>query len=905
MNEQRPDPDQLLNRLKEEEARATRGKLKIFFGASAGVGKTFAMLTAARTLRDQNVDVVVGVIETHGRSETAALLEGFELLPLQSVTYRDRTLQEFDLDGALARKPALILVDELAHSNVSGSRHPKRWQDIEELLAAGIDVYTTVNVQHIESLNDVVGGITGVRVWETVPDHVFDDADEVVIVDLPPDELLQRLKDGKVYMAQQAERAIRNFFRKGNLIALRELALRRTADRVDDDMREYRQQQSVSSVWKTRDSLLVCIGPQAGGENIIRSGARLAAKLDIPWHVIYVETPRLQRLSSAERERILKTLKLAQELGAETATLPGDDVAQTIVAYARSHNLARIALGRSRSTTWRLPWRVAIAERIGGFASDLDVMMIARDMEAQQNTSSSATTLSISEHRQSLPWKKYLISAVICAATTLFTMLLLPMLALANIVMIFLLAVVIIAVSFGRGPAVAAAVINVAAFDFFFVPPRFSFAVSDVEYLLTFAIMLLVALITGQLAAGLKYQAKVAMNRETRARALYEMSRELSAALLLEQVAEISERYIEGSFKAKSALVLIDDNDKLGTPFTHADINIDSGVVQWAFDHGQAAGAGTDTLPGSPLLYLPLQAPMRIRGVLAVQPSSSRWLLIPEQRRQLDTFGTLIAIAIERVHYVDIAQSTTVQIESERLRNSLLSALSHDLRTPLTALMGLAEYMTISKPALSSEQLDVAVSIHTEAQRLTALVNNLLDMGRLQAGEVKLNRQWQPLEEIVGAALGGASQLLSQHQLKIHLSPDLPLLEFDAVLMERVLFNILENAQKYTPAGSLIEISAEVKGEFIEIAIDDNGPGLPPNMEEEIFKKFTRGQKESTTPGVGLGLAICRAIIEAHRGRIWAEKSPLGGARFVFTLPLGIPPVTDDQALLSPARISS
>jgi two-component system sensor histidine kinase KdpD len=896
---ERPDPDELLNRLKEDEVRARRGKLKIFFGASAGVGKTFAMLTAARLLRNQNLDVVIGIIETHGRSETAALLEGFDVLPLREISHRERTLREFDLDGALVRHPALILVDELAHSNAAGSRHPKRWQDVEELLAAGIDVFTTVNVQHIESLNDVVGGITGVRVWETVPDRVFDEADEVVIVDLPPDELLQRLKDGKVYMAQQAERAIRNFFRKGNLIALRELALRRTADRVDDEMLEYRQQQAVSSVWKARDSLLVCIGPDVGGENIIRSAARLAAKLDMPWHAIYVETPQLQRLPSAVRERILKTLRLAQELRADTATLPGDDIAETIVGYARSHNLARIALGRERTGVWRRPWRRSIVERVGLLAPDMDVMSIAQDL--QRKEAPEPSSVAGAEH-QKVVWTPYLISAGICAATTVLAFLLQPLFALTNIIMIFLLAVLLVAVRFGRGPAVLSAVLNVAAFDFFFVPPRFSFAVSDVQYLLTFAVMLTVALITGQLAAGLKYQARVAMNRELRARALYEMSRELSAALMLEQIAEIAGRFIESSFNGKSALVLADANDKLGAPIVRAAIAIDSGIVQWTFDNGKPAGAGTDTLPGSPILYIPLQAPMRIRGVLAVQPSSSRWLLIPEQRRQLDTFASLIAIAIERVHYVEIAQLTTVQIESERLRNSLLSALSHDLRTPLTALLGLAEYLTIIKPELSGEQRDVAVSIRDEAQRMTALVNNLLDMGKLQAGEVKLNLQWQPLEEVVGAALAGASHLLAQHNLKIHLAPELPLLEFDAVLMERVLFNVLENAQKYTSPGSTIEISAAVKNDAIEIYIDDNGPGLPSGMEEEIFKKFTRGQIESATPGVGLGLAICRAIIEAHHGRIWAEKSPLGGARFVFTLPLGVPPPVDEEALFGPEQ---
>ncbi|HSB97517.1 MAG TPA: two-component system sensor histidine kinase KdpD [Spongiibacteraceae bacterium] len=901
MIDQRPDPDRLLDRVKQAEARALRGKLKIFFGASAGVGKTYAMLNAARLLREQGLDVVIGVIETHGRAETAALLAGLEQLPLREIPYRERTLPEFDLDAALQRKPALLLVDELAHSNVAGSRHPKRWQDIEELLAAGINVFTTVNVQHIESLNDVVGGITGIRVWETVPDRIFDEADEVVIVDLPPDELLQRLQEGKVYLPQQAERAIRNFFRKGNLIALRELALRRTADRVDGEMLQYREEQSVSSLWQTRESLLVCIGPDVGGEKTIRSAARSASKLNVPWHAIYVETPQLQRLSSGARQRILKTLKLAQDLGAETATLPGSDIAATLVEYARSHNLAKIIMGRAAPRRWWM--RASLAERVSRLAPDLDIAQIARGTQSAPRLLPSALAGGAAPTATNIDWPAYAISAAACCGAALIAAALQQLLAPANLIMIFLLAVVLVAVRYGRGPAILAAFLSVAAFDFFFVSPRFSLAVGDAEYLLTFAVMLTVALIIGQLTAGLKYQARVAMNREARSRALYEMSRELSAALVLEQIAAIAARFVESSFNAQAALVLTDANDQLCESVeTPTAMQIDMGIAHWVFERNEAAGPGTDTLPGSAILYLPLRAPMRIRGVLAVSPSSTRWLLIPEQRRQLDIFASLIALAIERVHYVDIAQSTTVQIESERLRNSLLSALSHDLRTPLTALLGSAEYLTISKPPLSAEQRELAASMRDETLRLTALVNNLLDMSKLQAGAVRLNLQWQPLEEIIGSALAAAKHLLLGHTVVVHSTTDLPLFEFDAVLMERVLFNLLENAKKYTPPGSRIEIGAAVKGDNIEIAVDDNGPGIPIGMEEDVFKKFTRGQKESATPGVGLGLAICRAIVEAHRGRIWAEKSPLGGARFVVALPCGEPPSIDESHLPTAAE---
>lgn len=898
-NDQRPDPDQLLSRISDEEARARRGKLKIFFGASAGVGKTYAMLSAAQQLRAQGVDIVVGVIETHGRAETEAMVQGLDRLPLREISYRDRILREFDLDAALARKPALILVDELAHSNAQGSRHPKRWQDVEELLAAGIDVYSTMNVQHLETLNDVVGGITGVRVWEMVPDKVFDAADEVVLVDLPPDELLQRLKEGKVYLAHQAENAIRNFFRKGNLIALRELALRRTADRVDSQMLEYRRDQSVVKVWQTRESLLACVGPGGDGDQIIRATARVAARFDAQWHVIYVETPALQRLSDKKRQTILKLLKTAQDMGAETATLAGSDAAATAVDYARSHNLSRLVMGHDRPRSWQ-PWRRGFADRVARLASDLDVVQVGRE-EGKENYVPSRTLVDDLRERMKTPWPAYAMSVLVCAAMTLVATPLRNVLDLANIVMLFLLAVVMVALRYGRGPAVLASIVNVAAFDFFFVSPRLTFAVADVQYLLTFAVMLVVGLAIGQLTAGLRYQARVATQREGRVQALYEMARDLSGALMPEQIAEICDRFVEIGFGAKAAILLADEQNRLQTPITTAKSAPmsnapDLGIAQWAFDHGEAAGQGTDTLAGSPTLYLPLKAPMRSRGVLALELSQPQRLLIPEQRRLLDTFARLIAIALERVHYVDVAQATTVQMESEQLRNSILSTLSHDLRMPIAGLVGQVESLMLTPPTLSERQQEITTSLRNGALRMNALVNNLLDMARLQAREVKLKLEWQPLEEVVGSALRSSASMLGDHRIETKLPADLPLMAFDAVLIERVLCNLFENAAKYTPAGSRIMISATSKNDVAEICVEDNGPGLPPGEEEEIFRKFTRGQKESAIVGVGLGLAICKAIIEAHRGKIWAENRDGGGARFVFTLPLGNPPVIEEIA---------
>ncbi|MEO7007523.1 MAG: DUF4118 domain-containing protein, partial [Caldimonas sp.] len=667
----RPDPQALLERMREDEAKSGRGRLRIYFGSSAGVGKTWAMLAAARAQRAAEVDVVAGVVETHGRAETQAQLQDLEVLPRKAITLQGRTQTEFDLDAALARRPALILLDELAHSNVAGSRHPKRWQDAEELLAAGIDVYTTLNVQHLESLNDVVGGITGVVVRETLPDTFFDHADEVVLVDTPAEELIARLKAGKVYAEGQAERAAANFFRKGNLMALRELALRRTADRVEGDVQAYRVERSIDRVWKTEAALLCCIGPQDGADDVVRSASRLAQQMAVAWHAVYVETPRLQRLPDAQRERVLQTTKLAGELGAVTSVLAGQEVAAALVEHARRHNLSKLLMGHNRATHW---WQAApLAQRVIDLAPDVDVIQVGDgrpQRAARPGAAQAPRRVAEAGGARLLP---FIWAAAGCALTTLLTLPLLRYFDLANIVMLFLLAVVIVAVRYGRGPAVLAAFLNVASFDFFFVPPHLSLAISDIQYLLTFAVMLVVGLITGQLTAGLRYQARVASHREARSRALFEVARDLSSVLLTAQVVEIAEQAIAREFRARTHVYLLGDDDRLQPPPSDANAaGLDLGTARWALDHNQAAGLGTATLPGSAWLYLPLKAPMRARGVLALQPAQPRLLLVPEQRRQLETFAALCAIALERVHYVDVAQHATVQMESERLRNSLL-----------------------------------------------------------------------------------------------------------------------------------------------------------------------------------------------------------------------------------------
>ncbi len=901
----RPDPDALLAQLQEEQATLERGKLRIYFGASAGVGKTYAMLSAAQRAQRAGQSVLVGVVETHGRKETMELMAELKLLPLRKVPYRGQVLMELDLDAALAAKPDVLLVDELAHSNAPGSRHLKRWQDVQELLDAGIDVWTALNVQHLESLNGTVGAITGVRVNETVPDTVLDGADEVILVDVTADELLARLKAGKVYVPQQAERASKNFFRKGNLFALREIALRRTAEHVGDDVRSYRAKQLAlarhdpaagTPAWNTSGTMLVCVGPGATSEHAVRSAARLAGQLNVRWHAVCVETPSLQRLPAAMRDRTLAVLKLAEELGGSTAVLTGDDIARALLDHAQTLNCATLVLGRPAERRWNRLWRAVrptLTRRLALLAPTLDIIEIGstKSVRRIQSTIPREGTDEDDTASRLDDWPRYAWAVGACIATTLAALPLVNLFDLANIVMLFLLCVVLVAVRLGRGPSMLAAVLSVASFDFFFVAPRFSFAVSDVQYFLTFAVMLAVGLLIGQLTAHLRFSANVSASRERRAQALFELTRDLSAALQTEQVVELGEAAVQRTFGGHAKVLLMNSNDQLAL-VGNLPATLDTSVADWTFHNGQRAGLATATLPSSTWHYIPLQAPMRTRGVLALQPAHARWLLIPEQVKQLETLARQIAIALERVHYVEVAQSAVVQMESERLRNTLLAAMSHDVRTPLTALVGQAESLVHSLPPLSAAQAASARAIDSEARQLNALVTNLLDMARLQSGEVQLRKDWQSVEEIVGSAIRAARHALGQATVHTDVPPDLPLVECDAVLMERVLVNLLENAAKYggPSAGqpATIAVNARATPSTLELRVHDHGPGLPAaarGQEHTLFEKFTRGQSESSTRGVGLGLAICKAVVEAHRGRITAGTALGGGAEFTITLP--------------------
>ena len=909
MNDQRPDPDALLEKVQRAEAIRRRGRLKIFFGACAGVGKTFGMLLAARERRAEGLDVVAGYVETHKRAETEQLLQGLEILPPRLVPYRDTQLREFDLDAALKRHPALILVDELAHTNAPGSRHPKRWQDVGELLEAGIDVYTAINVQHIESLNDVVSQITGIPVWETVPDAVLEEANEIELIDLPPDELLQRLKEGKVYLHQQAERAVQNFFRKGNLIALRELALRRTADRVDAQMRDYRDDHAIQDVWQVKERMLVCIGPGGSAENLVRAAYRLAQLLKAEWIVVYVETAKLQRLSREQRDAILRTLKLAEELGAETVTLGGHKLAEEVIAYARTRNATRIVLGKPTRTGWKRWLLGSLVDTIVRQASDIGIHVVGKEpdllSQARENPYFSRSRLYLGlaseELRPLFKWRAgYAWAVAATAICTAIAWLMLDRFDPANLIMVYLLGVVVVAARYGRGPSVLSSLLSVVLFDFFFVPPRFSFAVSDTQYLITFAVMLLVALVISSMTASIRHQAKIAGHRERRVTSLYAMSRELTATRGEENIVRIAVRHVAEVFEAQAVVLLPDEAGRIvypkGDGTAQSCHGSDLSVAQWVYDHEHMAGQGTDTLPGGDVVYLPLKASSGMIGVLALLPLNPARLALPEQQRLLETFTSQIALALERVKLAAEAHSVQVKMETEQLRNTLLSAISHDLRTPLAAIVGASSSLVRDGDRLNSHaRHELGQTIYDEATRMTGLANNLLDMARLEAGAVVLNRQWQPLEEVVGGALAGLNLRLVNHPVTVKLPRDLPLVEIDSLLIERVFANLLENAVKYTPPGTPIEISAVNGSNELVVTVSDQGRGIPAGEEQRIFEKFHRVDSEGSQGGAGLGLTICRSIIEAHGGRIWADNLPSGGAAFHFALPLTEPPLIEQE----------
>jgi two-component system sensor histidine kinase KdpD len=879
----RPNPDELLRRVVAAEARAKRGKLTVFFGAAPGVGKTYAMLEVARAEMEQEKrDVVLGIVETHGRYETGAQLLGLELLPRRKLHYRGVDVEEFDLDAALKRHPQLLLVDELAHTNAEGSRHPKRWQDVEELLDAGIDVFTTMNVQHVESLNDVVAKVTGVRVRETVPDSILANAHEIKLVDLPPDDLLERLRDGKVYVPAQAQRAIENFFKKGNLIALRELALRHTAERVDAQMREYRQAQGIEQTWAVTEQLLVAVSPSPYSARLIRAARRMAASLHARWFAVYVERPSARQLPQGMEAQLAQNLRLAEQLGAEVVTLSGNDPTDEILRFALERNITKLIVGKPVVDTWRHRFRPSLVDQIVRKSRDIDVYVTAGDPDepARPQPAVERTPLHVSSMAAAV---------LVSALSTVVTLLLFGRDQLPDVVMIYLLGIMLISSRFGLVASVLAAFLSVAAFDFFFVPPYLTFAVADFRHATTFIVMLVVAVVISGLTQRIRNEAATARERQLRTATLYELSRELAGAQDSQSVIHAAASQIEKVFGSRVSVFTTEPGERVGRAYASSGTpevsDRESSIVQWVRSNQREAGLGTSTLPGGSTLYVPLRASGGVVGVLGLTPDQPQRFDQIEQRRRVDAFAAQMALALERAKLAEETDKARRDFEAEQLRSSLLSSVSHDLRTPLAVITGSASTLLQSAPSMpEATRQDLLKTVLEEAERLNRLIRNLLDMTRLESGAVKVKKEWLPLEEVVGAALDRLDARLAGRDVHVELPRDLPLVPCDAVLIEQALINLLENAAKYS-AGR-IDVTAAVREGEVVVSVADRGPGIPGGEETRVFEKFHRAAREGSTEGVGLGLTICRAIASAHGGRIWVQNRAGGGADFQFALPI-------------------
>ncbi len=866
----------------EAENQSMRGKLKLFLGYAAGVGKTYAMLEAAHQRRAEGVDCVVGFVDTHGRKETEALLVGLECIANVQMEYHGARWVEMDLDAVLARHPRLVLVDELAHSNVPGSRHPKRYQNVDEILAAGIDVYSTVNIQHMESLNDVVRQITGVVVQETIPDRLLDEATEIELIDLPPDELLARLRDGKVYGAEQAARALENFFRKGNLTALREMALRRAADRVDSQMLNYMQAKAIPGPWPAGERILVCLSSHPMGERLIRAGRRLADDLNAEWFVLFVETPGHLQMPAENRARLERNQRLAEELGATVTHITGSAAAEIILDFAREHNITKIIAGRPARSRWHEVLRGSVIDRLMRNRGKFDVYIVSEETDTPQR----AIPRYLIPHS---PLWRYLVGALLVLMATCLAFLLRSFIAPPNLVMLFLVGVIGAAVYLGRGPSIFASFLSVFVFDFFFVDPHFSFSVNDTQYLLTFSGLLLVGLVISNSAALLRDQVEALRTREQQTLALNLLSKELTGAVSLQQVLEIVLRQVNEIFQGRSVILL-------PVAGQLADLSLlsplEQAVAQWAFLHARAAGRGTDTLPAADIRAVPLVTARGTVGVLGVRLSGPQELISLAQRNLLDSYANLSALAIERASFAEkVAQSEMLRA-TEKLQTALLNSISHELRTPLASITGVLTSLGDSESTGQPEtqldpvtRLELINSATRQAQRLNLLVQNLLDMTRLEAGAMHLNREPGELPELVGTLLQQSPERFCDHPVQVVWPVDLPLVMMDAVLVAQVLTNLLDNACKYSPGGAPIKISAQAQTDQVEVTVADGGTGIPPEDLERIFDKFYRIRRQNPAPGTGLGLSICKGIVEAHGGKIWAQNIAGSGLAVRFTLP--------------------
>ena len=854
---------------------------------------------SAQATRRNGRDVVIGIAETHGRSETEALLQGLEAIPQRVVKYKDHSLAEMDLDAILRRRPQLVLVDELAHTNAPGSRHPKRYLDVEELIAAGIDVFTTLNIQHVESLNDIVARITRIRVRETVPDSLLDQADDIEVVDLSPEDLLQRLREGKVYVPHQAERAIRHYFSPGTLTALRELALRQTAQRVDGQLLSHMQAHAIPGPWAAGDRVLVCVSEAPEGASLVRYARRVADQLKVRWTAITVETARTHRLSDTERDRIADHLRQALRLGAATVTIPGRNIADEILAYATANNITQIVIGKSRHSRWFEILHGSVVHELVRKAGPISVHVIS----AAEGESAPPEAAAPRRKIEPIRFRHYLGSAGVVGLGLGLGLFLQQYAGAQSAPLVFLTMIVVIAIAWGLLPSLFAAVLSVLAFNFFFLPLLYTFTIADPQNVVALFFFLVVAVIVSNLTAGARTQILIARRRAKTTAELYAFSRKIAGIGALDDLLWATVYQISSMLNVNTVLLLpAETGDGLevasGYPPEDRLDEADVAAARWSWDHNRPAGRGADTLPGAKRLFLPLRTGSGPVGVVGIDrtPASGPapgWdtpgpLLSPDERRLLDALADQAAVAIERIRLARGLDEARMPAETERLRAALLTSISHDLRTPLAAILGtVSSLRSYPEKYDCAEQEELLATLQEEAERLNRFVANLLDMTRLEAGAIEMRREPLDVGEIVGAALSRAGKLLVQHRVEVEIDPDLPMLCLDAVLFEQVLFNLLDNAAKYAPPGSRIDLGARCAGNHVEIAVIDEGPGIPPADLERIFDKFHRVHaQDRRRAGTGLGLAICRGFVEVLGGRIVADnRSDRSGAALTIMLP--------------------
>jgi two-component system sensor histidine kinase KdpD len=885
---ERPSPEALLEEARRAE-KGRRGRLKIFVGAAPGVGKTYEMLQSARAKKKEGVDVVAGVVETHGRAETQALLEGLEVLPRKPTIYVNRILDEFDLDAALARRPSLILIDELAHSNIPGSRHPKRFLDVEELLNAGVDVYSTLNIQHIESLNDVVAQITRVRVRETVPDEVLDKADAIELVDLTPDDLIQRLKEGRVYVPKQAERALKHYFSPANLTALRELALRRTAERVDEQLLEQMQARAISGPWPAGERILVCISEDERSAALVRYAKRLADRLHAPWTALYLETGRSLRFAEAERDRIADTLRLAERLEGEAIKLPAKArrLADDVIAFAQRNNATHIIIGKSDRTRWFEILHGSVVHDLVRRAGNISVHVIpGEETEAGGKRPGVAAD---SEPLDPLPYGMAILAVGVALAVAEAIRLLLGI---ENASLVFLTAIVGVAVRYGLWPSLLASVAASICYDFFFLPPLYAFSIADPVNIAAFALFTIVAVVVSNLAAKGRLQAVSALQRVRNVESLYAFSRKLAGAGTLDDVLWATAFQIASMLMVRVVLLLPEAGSlavRAGYPPEDRLEEADLAAARWAWEKERPAGRDSDALPGAKWLFVPMRTGRGGIGIVGIARDGPGPLLRGEQRRLLDALIDQGALAIERVHLVGDIERVKRAAETDRLRSALLTSISHDLKTPLAAVLGAASALRdLSKSFDEAARTDLLGTIVDESERLNRFIANLLDMTRLESGAVVPDPALHDIAEIVASALERASKILAKHKVELRLGDDVPMLAVDPVLFEQVLFNLLDNASRYAPPGTTVSIHSWREADKVVLEVLDEGSGIPAGDLERIFDKFYRVKKgDHVLAGTGLGLAICRGFVEALHGTIVARnRSDRPGAAFTITLPV-------------------